>query len=200
MNEAAFLAAFLFGGAMKILIDPGHGGTDPGAVNGETGHRESIIAFQYAMDLWPALAARKYAVELTRKSDVFVSLQERVRIAREWKADLFLSIHLNSAENPLATGFEVWTSIGQTRSDDCATALWYRIRQEFPALAPRADWGDKDPDREANYYVLKNTPMPAVLVELGFICNAGEARWLAETTTRQRYVLAIGEGICAWSG
>ena len=184
---------------MRIILDPGHGGTDPGAVNGELGYKESMIALEYALDLWPILSARKHTVDLTRKGDVFVSLPERVRIAREWKADLFLSLHLNSAENPMASGFEVWTSVGQTRSDDCATSLWYRIKQEFPALAPRADWGDKDPDREANYYVLKNTPMLAVLVELGFICNAGEARWLAEAKTRQRYVLAIGEGVDAWS-
>jgi N-acetylmuramoyl-L-alanine amidase len=157
-----------------------------------------MLALHYALDLWPILSARKHTVELTRKVDVFITLPERARMAREWKADLFLSLHLNSAENPLATGFEVWTSIGQTRSDDYATAIWNSIRQEFPAFAPRADWGDKDPDREANYYVLKNTPMPAVLVELGFICNSSEAMWLAEAATRQRYVTAIGEGIDTW--
>ena len=181
---------------MRIMLDPGHGGSDPGAVNGETGMRESSLVLNYANSILDLLRAEKsHTVGMTRISDIFISLQDRVRRAREFNAQLFLSIHMNSAENPNAEGYEVWTSIGITKSDEYATIMFEEIGKQFPERKPRADWSDGDPDKEKNYHVLKETPMPAVLVELGFICNRREALWMADRRTIDLYSLAVVRGI-----
>jgi len=181
---------------MRIILDPGHGGSDPGAVNGETGMRESSLVLNYADAILDLLRAEKnHTAGMTRTMDIFVSLPDRVRRAREFNAQFFLSLHANSAENPNAEGYEVWTSVGKTKSDEYATILFDEIGNIFPELKPRADWSDVDPDKEKNYYVLKETPMPAVLVELGFICNRKEALWMAERSTIDMYSLAIVRGI-----
>jgi N-acetylmuramoyl-L-alanine amidase len=132
---------------------------------------------------------------MTRERDIFIPLRERVKMAQKFKADLFISLHMNSAENPLARGFEVWTSVGKTRADEIATSIFENIADEFPSRKPRADWSDGDPDKERNYYVLRETKMPAVLVELGFICNNEEAIWLTKPSTMLLYARAIINGI-----
>lgn len=178
-----------------VMIDPGHGGADPGAVNADLGMRESLLVLGYAAMIHAELMAQGWNADLTRASDQTVSLRERVEIARAAKADLFLSIHANSAENPEASGFEVWTSVGNTRADRYATSIFNEIAEEFPKLKRRVDLNDGDPDRERDYFVLKKTPMPAVLIEVGFICNKDEALWLASDKTIRRYSTAIARGV-----
>jgi N-acetylmuramoyl-L-alanine amidase len=163
----------------KIVIDPGHGGPDPGAVNVELGIKESELALQYGLMLHSRLYADLYEILMTRERDIFIPLRERVKMAQKFKADLFISLHMNSAENPLARGFEVWTSVGKTRADEIATSIFENIADEFPSRKPRADWSD----------------MPAVLVELGFICNNEEAIWLTKPSTMLSYARAIINGI-----
>lgn len=181
-----------------IVIDAGHGGVDPGAVNGELGIKESDVALQYGLTLYWYLA-KNYTLKMIRERDVFVTLADRVKMANAFKADLFVSLHLNSAENPKARGFEIWTSKGQTESDRAATEVFHRIRSAFPALAPREDWSDGDPDKEAGYYVLRKTRMPAILIELGFVCNNIEAKWLTSPDVMNKYVEAIAMGLEQWA-
>jgi len=105
-----------------IVLDPGHGGVDPGAI-GVSGIYEKKITLSMAKELKEELdKTGKYTVYLTRNRDVFIPLRERVRIARRYDADLFLSIHADSAVNRRATGLSVYT-LSETASDKEAAAL-----------------------------------------------------------------------------
>lgn len=105
-----------------IVIDPGHGGQDPGAI-GVSGVYEKNITLAAARELKKILDQKKgYKVYLTRNRDVFIPLRERVRIARRYKADLFLSIHADSALNRNAKGLSVYT-LSENASDKEAAAL-----------------------------------------------------------------------------
>lgn len=105
-----------------IVLDPGHGGQDPGAI-GCSGVYEKNITLAMAKELKKILDKDgRYKVYLTRNRDVFIPLRERVRIARRYKADLFLSIHADSARNKNAKGLSVYT-LSETASDKEAAAL-----------------------------------------------------------------------------
>jgi N-acetylmuramoyl-L-alanine amidase len=90
-----------------VMIDPGHGGYDPGTMSA-AGEHESELALQIAKRVQRALEQRGIRAEMTRTTDVFLPLPERTRIANRAKADLFVSIHLNSSPNPQTTGIEVY--------------------------------------------------------------------------------------------
>jgi N-acetylmuramoyl-L-alanine amidase len=183
---------------MRILIDPGHGGTDPGAVNDRVKLRESNVALMYALILRPHLADAGHQVSLSREADQFLSLPARVACAHDCRAHLFLSLHCNAAVNQAASGIELWTSVGQTASDDVATSLFGEIKGTFPDRKMRTDWDDGDPDKEANFYVLRHTRMPAVLLELEFLSNDAAAIWLRDYATVNLYCAAIARGVDAW--
>lgn len=91
-----------------IVLDAGHGGKDPGAMSPRTGVKEKDIALSYARETKKLLEAKGYNVYMTRDDDTFIKLAERRRKAREVKADLFLSIHVNSSENHLVRGSDVF--------------------------------------------------------------------------------------------
>jgi N-acetylmuramoyl-L-alanine amidase len=90
-----------------VMIDPGHGGYDPGTMSG-AGVHESDLALQIANRVRRALEERRIRAEMTRTTDVFIPLPERTRIANRADADLFVSIHINSSPNPQTTGIEVY--------------------------------------------------------------------------------------------
>ena len=94
-------------GHFLVMIDPGHGGYDPGTQS-SGGAMEKTVALQIATRLKAALEARGIRAELTRSADVFISLADRTRIANRAGADLFVSIHLNSSPNADTTGIEVY--------------------------------------------------------------------------------------------
>lgn len=105
-----------------IVIDAGHGGVDPGAI-GYKGTYEKKITFFMAKELKEELDKNsKYKVYLTRNRDVFIPLRDRVKIARKYDADLFISIHADSAKNRKAKGLSVYT-LSETASDKEAEAL-----------------------------------------------------------------------------
>lgn len=105
-----------------IVLDPGHGGKDPGAI-GYSGVYEKNITLAMAKELKSILDKEgKYKVYLTRTTDIFIPLRDRVKIARKYKADLFLSIHADSALNRRAKGLSVYT-LSETASDKEAEAL-----------------------------------------------------------------------------
>jgi len=178
----------------KIIVDAGHGGFDPGAVNVALSLKEAELTLRYA-DVLNIMLSVNYRSVMTRNTDTYVSLKDRVALANKYHAGLFVSVHLNSAENPKAKGFEIWTSRGDTVSDMVATSVFHSIGDTFPKLKRREDWSDGDPDKEMNYYVLRATKMPAILIELGFICNDKEAGWLSSPDVIGAYSSAIYHGI-----
>jgi N-acetylmuramoyl-L-alanine amidase len=182
---------------MKIVFDPGHGGDDPGAI-GLGGERESGLALSYAFDVEEKItnmAPGEFEIVFTHRG-CGMELGDRSDFANGIGADLFVSFHLNAATSAEAHGFEVFTTRGITGSDRVATILYNRIQDEFGNLfKPRIDWSDGDPDREANFSVLRRTTMRAVLLELGFITNRRDLDLLLEPSVQDRYTSALARGI-----
>jgi len=179
-----------------ILIDPGHGGSDPGAVAANA--TEASINMRYAHMLGSLLFEEKFDVHFTRYFDQYVSLADRVAIADAIKPDLFLSLHCNSASSPGAHGLEVFTSKGKTRADDAASCLINALVHRYPGTTIRSDWTDGDPDKEADFYVLNNTACPAVLLEMGFLSNPDELEWLLRESTPVLMCTSIISGLLDW--
>lgn len=173
----------------KVCIDPGHGGSDPGAL-GVNGDFESRLVLKIGLMVRDLIAPR-CEVLMTRKDDTFVSLSERCRMANDWGADIYVSIHFNSA-TPDAHGWEVFTS-GSTGSRKLASDLAGAHSEEFPEQKARGI-------KQAGFYVIKETDMPAVLWEGGFISNAKEAEWINQHETQVRMADALAQGIISHLG
>ena len=107
--------------ARIVVLDPGHGGKDPGAIGG-SGTYEKTLTLAMGKELQTILQKRGYTVYLTRSTDIFIPLRQRIKIAQKYKADLFMSIHADSAANRSATGLSVYT-LSDTASDKEAAAL-----------------------------------------------------------------------------
>lgn len=181
-------------GQVRVVLDPGHGGHDSGA-NGPTGLHEKDVALRIARTAGYLLGEVGYAVGMTRDSDTFIELMDRARFANNRKADLFVSLHCNGALDPKAKGLEVWTTPGQTDADHLAESILCFMSTIFPAAKIRADLTDGDRDKERSLSVLRNTRMPAVLVEMGFITNPEEERKFRDPEYCDEMASAICQGI-----
>jgi len=180
-----------------VVIDPGHGGNDPGAVNEQAGLREADVNLSLALlisDLI-GLGDYSYRVTLTRHDDFFVSLENRCSLANNARAAAFVSIHCNAAQDKSVRGHEVWTSPGQTKADILATELFTGLGAFMPKSKPRPDYDDGDPDKETNFYVLRHTLMPAALVEVEFISNDAAAGYLKNQANLRRIAFAMVDAI-----
>ncbi|MBP1765048.1 MAG: cell wall hydrolase/autolysin [Firmicutes bacterium] len=185
---------------MKIMIDPGHAGrnVDPGAVHAATGLQEADVALIISRLVEKYLLAVGYEVKLTRtewEQAETDDLSYRTALANDWGADIFISLHCNSAANESAEGYEVWTSPGQSEGDRLATCIYGQIAAEFFNRAGRTDYSDGDPDKESRFYVLVHTDAPACLVEMAFISNDEEAALLVDAAWQDRYARAIARGV-----
>lgn len=180
-----------------IVCDPGHGGRDPGAVNELLDLREADLNLLLARAFRSACAGACFDVLLLRETDIFLSLEDRARLANEAGATAFLSFHCNAAAEPGADGYEVWTTRGQTPADRLSTLIYTELLLGT-LLCGREDLDDGDPDREADFYVLRHTTMPAVLVECGFITNESDAEMLMDPEGRNEIVTAICAGVKSW--
>ena len=185
---------------MRVVIDPGHGAPDPGA-RGRISN-ESDINLNVAVELSKILSSMGIVAPLTRtgpkrihRDNRNVDLSSRPGMANRLKADAFISIHCNGAVAPEANGFEIYTTPGQNRSDLLATAIFESWQKSFPAQRKRTDYRDNDPDKEANYKVLRETNCPSVLIELGFITNPTEERFLVDRHNQHVMAMAIAAGI-----
>ena len=158
---------------VKIFIDPGHGGTDPGAVG--YGLLEKEVVLKIAKKMRNLLSRYdNVVVELSRDDDRYLSLSQRAEMANDWGADIFISIHINSAANKSAAGFETFIYNGSVSQPTVANQNV--IHAEIARSIGLKDRGKK----RANYAVLRETKMPAILTENGFISNANDAAKLKE--------------------
>lgn len=171
---------------MKVCIDPGHGGRDPGAV-GQGGLREKDVNLVVSQKVAKLLGKMGYEPILTRSDDAYLSLGARSKLANLHKASVFVSIHCNAAEDRDAQGAETFhfpTSVeGKT--------LAKLVQSELILYTAAKDRGVK----QANFQVLRETAMPAILVELAFISNEDEEHKLSNPNFQDAYALAISEGI-----
>lgn len=166
-----------------IVIDPGHGGSDPGAMG--NGLIEKELNLDVALRLRDLLlndtldtsGGGTWEVQMTRSTDVTVSLQARVDLANAWPADRFLSIHHNAFSDPSAHGTETYSFAEGTFSAD----LRDRVQEDLVAALGLTDRGSKT----ANFFVLRETTMPAILSESGFVTSPIDAAVLAIPAMRQ---------------
>ena len=171
----------------RIVIDPGHGDTDSGAVSID-GLRESDVVLSIAYKVRDILK-HSFDVYMTRDSDTFVSLNYRSSYANNLgDVAAFVSIHCNSASSTSATGWEIFTSKGETEADKLAASIGKQYTSRFPELPARGL-------KEANFSVLQYTNMSAVLVECCFLSNAEEAKWISSDEIQQQHAEAIADGI-----
>jgi N-acetylmuramoyl-L-alanine amidase len=193
-----------------IMLDPGHGGTD----NGCKGRilREKDLILKISMQLVESLRRRGFMVAMTRTSDRFIELADRMELCRRVNADMYVSIHGNSALNPVINGIETYclapygtasTNAGRVvesqepgnRFDANNMALAFEIQQELIKHTKAFDRGVK----RARFYVLKNAPCPAALIECGFLSNGAEEIKLSTPWYQAQLVAGITDGITAYS-
>ena len=220
-----------------VVIDAGHGGKDPGALSANGKVREKDITLKVALMVGEAIEKKYPEVRVlyTRKTDVFVGLNDRARMANKADADLFISIHVNAAQNRSAKGAETYTlGVEEARTErnleiakrengvillednhektyanfnpnspESYIIFEYMqsefvkesihiaqyVQENFANDANRLDRGV----RQAGFLVLNATSMPSILVELGYISNAEEAKYLASVTAQQHLSTCISK-------
>ncbi|MBR5599388.1 MAG: N-acetylmuramoyl-L-alanine amidase [Alphaproteobacteria bacterium] len=126
-----------------VVLDPGHGGKDPGAIGRSFKTYEKTLTLAMGKELKRHLEARGYKVYLTRTTDIFIPLRRRVQIARSYHADLFISIHADSTVNRKAQGFSIYT-LSETASDKEAEAL--AERENKADIIDGMDFSDNSPE------------------------------------------------------
>jgi len=156
-----------------IVLDPGHGGKDPGAV--ANGLREKDIVLSVGLYLRDYLKAAGVEVIMTRTSDVYLTLDERVAIAKNSGADSFVSLHMNAAASTSASGTETYSSTaGDSNRVNSSAKLSQFIQERLVDELGTRDRGEKN----ADYVVIYKNPLPSVLAEMGFLTNAAEAKYV----------------------
>lgn len=173
---------------MKVFLNPGHapnGNPDPGAVNEETGLRECDVALAVAKSAESYLNAVGVATELLQSD----SLYDICEAANNSNADIFVSIHCNAAEAEEANGTETWACAGSYRGSMLASC----IQSQIVDALDTTNRGVKIATPGVNgLYVLTNTDMPAVLVELAFITNPDDEEILANAQDAMARAVARG--------
>ena len=176
---------------IKIWLDPGHGGKDSGAA--DRGLFEKILTLTLVNKIVNGL--EKYeGVQLgfSRLTDKYVSLDERTSAANKWGADFFLSVHINSAASSSARGFESF--IYERLSDSSKTAkLQGVIHNE---IVKKTHWVDRG-KKKANFHVLRESAMPALLTENGFINNVTDSNLLRKDDYLQKVADGHVQGLAA---
>lgn len=150
---------------MKIWLDAGHGGTDSGAVG--NGLLEKDLTLKIINKIALKLADYYVTVGTTRLGDITMSLGERTKKANIWGADFFLSIHINSATASTANGFEsfIYDKLDdKSKTNDIRNIIHHEI-------ITATKWNDRG-KKKANFHVLRESAMPALLTENGFISSA----------------------------
>ena len=180
----------------KVMIDPGHGGKDPGAI-GLAGVREKDVVLDVSLELARQLREWGAEVRLTRDSDRQVAgpdapkredLQARVDLANNWPAEIFISMHSNANNNRDIKGTEAYVSRNSSdASKRLATAMHTHMVNDLGL-----------PDRKvlkSDFYVIKNTSMPGMLMEIAYVSNAEEEAKLGDPNFRKQAATAMAEGV-----
>ncbi|MBQ8421954.1 MAG: N-acetylmuramoyl-L-alanine amidase [Bacteroidales bacterium] len=191
---------------MKILIDNGHGLDTPGKRSPDGTLIEAIYTRQLAKRIVVDLQDRGYDAELLVPEEDDISLAERVRRVNtacfllDKQNVILISIHVNAAGNGTqwmnATGWSCYTTKGHTLSDTLATCLYQSARHTLKGKAIRTDYArDGDPDWEENFYILRHTHCPAVLIENFFMDNKQDLAYLLSQEGRRAIAETIIDGI-----
>jgi N-acetylmuramoyl-L-alanine amidase len=212
-----------------IVIDAGHGGHDPGTLGRR--NQEKAVTLAAAVQLRDILLATgRYDVVLTRSSDVFLELDQRVAIARDRDANLYISLHADASASPTTRGATVYTvnARGQQRARQRVQSNAWTIveapqtpevgnilldlsmtdtKNQSSAFAEtlRANVAEvstmvQNPHREDNFYVLLAPDVPAVLLEMGFMSNPDDETNLTSVSYRKTLMQAVARSIDSYFG
>jgi len=173
----------------RIVLDPGHGGRDPGCTS-YSGVYEKYVNWPIAVALKAALERAGAVVKLTKPQvDVSIDGYERAAIANSWGAELFVSIHCNAFTNPNSSGTEVYHYGNSAQSLRLAQVMLNSLTQlGMPNRGVRV----------GNYVVCRETTMPAVLIELGFLTNPSDERILLDPAKQVRAAELMAEALQAF--
>ena len=182
----------------KIFIDPGHGGTDPGAA--AHGILEKDLNLMVSRELSSLLNLSTYEVMLSRSTDVAVSLKARTDIATKWGADILLSIHHNAFSNPVANGYEIYYQLFRALFKDDSFRLASKIYEQLgntfsPDLQPRGLKHRESSKGGEWYHILRETNCPAIIVECGFLTSPGDINTMKKADFPRKQALAIANAI-----
>ncbi len=176
-----------------IAADAGHGGNDGGTQSNTKKYLEKNLTLVTALMLKDHLEDLGYKVTLTRNNDNYIPLKKRVQIAKKRKADLFISIHYNSAPNKKAKGVEIFysTSDGNKKRAHESKKLAHRALFEITKQANMGSRGVKRGD----FYVIRKPDVPAILVEGGFLSNDREMKRLKSPKQLNKIAWGLAKGI-----
>lgn len=191
-----------------IIIDCGHGGiidgkytTAPSKMfdHGDFVFYEGVYNRELGLKVAKKLKENGINYIFITASNEDTPLYERVKEANhiydsfESLDPIYVSLHGNADGTGRAVGIEVFTSLGETKSDALSTLIYYRL--EELGWNMRSDWSDGDPDKESKFYVLTKTKMPAVLIETGFFTNKQEALMMMDSDIQEMVAEKIVKGI-----
>jgi len=182
-------------GRFRVVIDPGHGGPDPGAV-GIQGLRETDVVLDVSLQTAQLLQARGVSVQLTRTSEVDVDLPPRVALANSAGATAFVSLHANalSMARPDVNGVETFYFDGAGNAGYSPAASLQARMMAVSSGSPNHT------HRRAAFVVLKAPDVPAALVEMGFVTGDIDSPRLGNATFRRSMALALAAGILDFLG
>lgn len=167
----------------KIVLDAGHGGQEPGAMR--AGIYEKDITIDVVQRVKSYLQQAGIKVVMTREGDESVSLKQRTVVTNDECPDAFVSVHVNSSENSGVTGLETYYYTPQSK--DIAQSIHTKLVSNI-----------NSPDRgirTARFYVIRNTPVPAILAEIGYLSNDGERNEILSDERKDATARAIADGI-----
>ena len=195
---------------MRVMLDAGHGIDTPGKRSPDGSFLEYKWNREIAELVFSLLEELGFDVDFVVTETNDIPLKTRVRRVNEVSSligshnVLLLSIHSNAAGNGKnwmnAQGWSAYTTKGKTRSDVAALCLYDAFEEEFPDRKIRRDMSDGDPDWEEDFYIIKRTSCPAVLLENFFYDNQEECRWLLLDETKARIAKAIVNGVQYYYG
>lgn len=181
-----------------IVLDGGHGGTDKGTVGKTPYCEEKRLCLLTARLVRQYLEQLGYHVVMTRTTDHFIPLPKRVEIASQAKANLFVSVHYNSCRSPEVQGVEVF--FYDSKEDKVRTAASKKLADSVLGKVLRRTGAHSRGVKKGNFYVIRETDMPAIIVEGGFISNAQERALLKSRDYQERIARGIADGVHAYFG
>ena len=170
-----------------ILIDPGHGGIDSGALS-ENGLQEKDVALDIALNMiaWNnSLLESKYDIYITRFKDTLISLDDRTRLAKHLKPDIFISLHCNHIDDATVSGIDLYINESSILSALYAESISDGLNRKLGFKTSKV--------KQANFQILRETKgyCSSILLELGYLSNSDESDYLEDSQNRKALALAV---------
>lgn len=175
---------------IRVCLDPGHGGNDPGCNTEERKESDDVLALGLAIR--DAMEAKGIEVVMTRSDDTFITLDDRCSFANSQNVDYFISIHRNAVDDNTVCGVEVWKS---TMASDEGSKLADEVSASLEEAGVQRNRGVHAGSQSGsgNYQVLRETTMPGILIEMGFIKNSLDNQYFDQN--QELYAEAIAQAV-----